>query len=281
MAGEASGSGDVGSKTQVKPMLLPALTLVFVDAVSVHLTQQQLAFAMAEKHMAAPSEHQILAAVVAHMEQDVRGRDGAGSADVADVVAGALPAGLSKKQRKRLRILDVSNLSSSSTSDPISVLTHDEVTAQVFDIAAAAYSKSCGCTNSPPGTSTGTVATSDRCEDGEAEEEDAGEEEIDAHVLVLCRPQLQWQEDDLGRVDAVTSMWCTQTKIKASKKGKKEKKQKSGSSKGDDASLKLRRFYSRGKLSSVRIYPGLAVTALQHFAYHGRLMPAIEQSLKI
>jgi hypothetical protein len=252
-----SGDAETGDATAPTHMLTPHLTLVFTCGSRMQVGQRALAVTMGERHQAAPSEAQILQALL-ELHKAQEGSTGSwGGTGLIDVLQDNLPAGLRSKQRKRLKVLDLAQLvlptrGIKMTADAVAGVVGTQSSA--FDLAAAAYEEACTCRSN-----------SSSCSKGKDWGVGGGDGGGDRHVVMVCRRGGLLGADDAAAVDTLVGAW--------SDDNDDDKKKASPSP--------SRRFYVRGSVcGSLGVAPHTAVTICQHFAYHGRLFPALRKGTK-
>jgi len=256
-----SGDVEAGDTTAPTHMLTPHLTLVFTCGSRIQVGQRALAVNMGERHQAAPSEAQILQALL-ELHKAQAGTAGSwGETGLVSVLQDNLPAGLRSKQRKRLKVLDLAQLVLPTRGIKMAADAASGVGGArngTFDLAAAAYEEACTCSSSSSSSSNSNSNSNSKCEGGEA---GGG----DRHVLVVCRRGGLLGTDDGAAVDALIGAWSDDND---------DDKKKAGTSTS-------RRFYVRGSVcGALGVAPHTAVTICQHFAYHGRLLPALRKGTK-
>lgn len=266
----ATGSDMVDSGDAAK--VLPALYLIFADGTVARLTQRRLAVAMANQHMAAPSEYQILQMMVQLLQEPdvlvrvlLSAKESAQRSQWTDVLSLVLPAGLHKSERKAVRVVVITDTSSvcyacSSSLTPSDRQGHSSTTLPQVDnsICKHAYADHCTC-----GGSSGS--------DDSHSAGGSGRGSLRQHVVVLLNNPLDGLEEALH-----TSLFQYVYPDKPLPTSEEKLAKKAGSMV----------FY--GPLQSCfgavgatgRVFaPSAVVTVLQHFAYHDRLYPAIEQAI--
>jgi hypothetical protein len=259
-----SGDIETGDATAPTHMLTPHLTLVFTCGSRMQVGQRALAVTMGERHQAAPSEAQILQALL-ELHKSQEGSTGSwGETGLISVLQDNLPAGLRSKQRKRLKILDLAQLvlptrGIKMTADAASGVVGSRGNA--FDLAAAAYEEACTCRSNSSSNS--------NCSKGNGEGVGGGDGSGDRHVILVCRRGGLLGADDAAAVDALVGAWSDDND---------DDKKKASPSPSPSPS---RRFYVRGSVcGTLGVAPHTAVTICQHFAYHGRLFPALRKGTK-
>lgn len=263
------------------------------------LTQSRLAIAMANQHMAAPSEYQVLQmllaclrdpTVLAYISPDKSSHSGAegvvgdvavsqGEDDFHVVMLRVLPVGLRKSERKALRMVELTDVTavcastSTSTSaaaalaastwtisDKLRIGKLEIPTAEIsfsggvvkfgISIAEQAYRGKCGCETSTSDTTNHTTQN--------------------AHLVVLLnRPS--YKDAHAALQPLYRSVYGYLYPDKEIPGGQKLER-------------KVSKLVFCGKLFGAvarHTAPSIAVTVLQHFAYHDRLLPAVDLAIEL
>eukprot|EP01032_Pedospumella_encystans_P016408 gene16408-18724_t len=289
------GAGSTEKKAQplehgtgAVPKVVPVLHLVFKDGRVATLTQARLAIAMANQHMAAPSEYQVLQTLLACLKDPavlvtLPAASSGVVGDVSAVLAHVLPADLRKSGRKVVRVVELTDTApvshvavrttfggkaifNKSTSQSIatalaSVQSNSLVDGKdnsVISLAECGYTGKCGCGG---GT---TVQPSD------------------VHLVLLLNRVLKKSSssgdanqatDEKKNLDSIMSSLYRYVYPDKEIPVESTKVQK-----------KMREMVYHGPLFSsdantTLTSPSIAVTILQHFAYHDRLYAAIESAV--
>jgi hypothetical protein len=265
---------DQGASEHSLPLVSAKISLVFKDAVVVTIKQVDLALAMAEQHMAAPSEYQVLLALRFVVGRSlgvdscaeprlVQGAPRLTNTTVSEVLRKLLPVGFSKSQRRRTRVLDLLGLHNECVDAPAclegSTSLHEfqrkcssgnSQYDQSRCLSTFAYAKSCACQNK--NNQAGLPASSA------------------STVLVLCRAAEAEAFSYLGDVHNVLTTW------QYGNESKKLKKKVSKPSKLYRRAWVIPHAPTSG-VGSMGIFPALAITLLQHFAYHQTLFCSIDK----
>jgi hypothetical protein len=224
--------------------VVPVLHLVFCDGSVARLTQRKLAIAMANQHMAAPSEYQVLQMLIALLQQPGVVTRAGGGTTTTDILRQVLPSGLDKAARKTLRVVSLADtlpvcFAAGAAIAATNATVDSDCTRHQDSLAQHAYAGKCSC-----------------C--GNREEERAERYDV---VLLINAPR------DAHSATAVRR--CLYEYVYPDKEVPDEERK---------LLKKVGHMVLDGSLHSSgrRIAPPLAVTTLQHFAYHDRLYAAIE-----
>ena len=274
--------------TGAVPKVVPVLHLVFKDGRVATLTQARLAIAMANQHMAAPSEYQVLQTLLACLKDSavlvtLPAASSGVAGDASAVLTHVLPADLRKSGRKGVRVVELTDTApvshvavrttfggkailNKSTSQSVatglaSVQSNSLVDGKdnsVISLAECGYTGRCGC-----GGGGSTVQPSD------------------AHLVVLLNrvlktnssPDANQATDGKKNLDSIMSSLYRYVYPDKEIPVKSAKVQK-----------KMCEMVCHGPLFSsdaktTLTSPSIAVTVLQHFAYHDRLYAAIESAI--
>jgi len=239
-------NGATSGQPATPPALIPELTLVFSCGTTLYMSQRQLAIRMGERHQAAPSEAQILQALAELIfergpQEKEKVKPEQHTESRTDIASVLKTVLAKKKPRKRVYMLNVANIVSSAHALPGSRVPSIPSGGRVFDLASAAYAEACACG-----------------QDGGSSKSDCwgrGQE-----VIVLLRHQSSIAPED---EHVMHEALCDAAVAKG--KGNKNPK---------------KRHLSASLLGGHPIGPNAAVTICQHFAYHGRLIPAIRKGTK-
>ena len=272
---QANTREDDASEQIAAPKVVPILHLVFKDGRVATLTQSRLAIAMANQHMAAPSEYQVLQMLLGLLRDTAVLTPCANHDDcvreLASIMEHILPKGLKKSDRKAVRVVEltdtapVCHLSARTTFggklinkptaavSTATVAAHkemDEHEAVSQSLARSGYAGPCGCAS--------------HCGDG------GTAERSDLHVVVLLNRTAN-AIITKGSTDIFPSLYQYVYPDKPLP--------------GDLVKLekKVSDMVYRGPLYSCAnkdtlVSPSIAITVLQHFAYHDRLYPALDPS---
>lgn len=235
--------------TDPSAKVIPVLYLIFRDGCVARLTQQKLAIAMANQHMAAPSEYQVLQMLIALLRQpDVvtRAQGGSGAA-VPDILKRVLPTGLGKSARKAVRVVTLTDtlpvcFAAGASISAKAVTGDKQRSPSATSLVKHAYAGKCSC-----------------CAAGAADS--AQRYDI---VLLINAPR---------SADCTLAMRsCIHEYVYPDKEVPAEERK---------LQKKVAHMLYDGPLHSgtPRLAPPLAVTTLQHFAYHDRLFAAIEGAI--
>jgi hypothetical protein len=232
--------------------VVPVLYLIFRNGKVARLTQRKLAIAMANQHMAAPSEYQVLQMLITLLQQpDVVTHVEIGSAAaVADILKRVLPVGLGKSARKAVRVVTVTDTLPVCFAAGASILNTTAVG---------------GKQNSTSGNSLAKHAYAGKCSCGAGAACDRGDTAAERYdiVLLINAPR---------SVDSTAAVRrCMHEYMYPGKEVPTEER---------TLRKKVDHMYYDGPLHSSNrcLAPPLAVTTLQHFAYHDRLYEAIENA---
>lgn len=254
---DAALSGAAGEDGVEAARVVPILNLIFRDGCIAKLSQRRLAITMANQHMAAPSEFQVLQmlltllsdhSVLTNPRKIATASDNVEPLTVSEALREVLSSSaLSKTQRKDLRVVELTDSAPvcAGTQQPTALNSKQEKQRQSDQsISQIAYGSDCTC-----------------C--GGADNHNAR-----ADVVVLLNPpQHNTSSHNAILRELFTFIYADKTIPTDEKKLYK----------------KVGRMYYRSSLHTrnnndlVQISPYLAVTTLQHFAYHDRLYPAIDQ----
>ena len=275
--------------TGAVPKVVPILHLVFKDGRVATLTQARLAIAMANQHMAAPSEYQVLQTLLACLKDPAvlvtlpaasKGVVG----DASAVLTHVLPTHLRKSGRKAVRVVELTDTApvshvavrttfggkaifNKSTSQSIatgltSVQSNSLVDGKdnsVISLAECGYTGKCGCGGGS------TV-----------------QQPSDVHLVVLLNRVLKTSSsagdanhatEEKKNLDSIMSSLYRYVYPDKELPVESTKVQK-----------KMREMVYYGPLFSsdaktTLTSPSIVVTVLQHFAYHDRLYAAIESAI--
>ena len=233
------------------------------------LVSPQLAIAMGEKHRAAPSEHQILEALLELLDDsDTTSRERGLGTDLCSVLTSALPVGLKRKARKNLWVVDIVDVAlpsrpgiSSGAKRRAGIQSSHEnkpcgqPTFSSFDLSDVAYSKPCVCCGEK-GQETGPLG---------------------GYVILLCRATSMHAPSDKETVDSLLSEWYKEGEERSARSGDAAEKGKEK----EKRRHRYRRCTLAGAEGTSMITPHSAITVCQHFAYHGRLLAAIKEGTKL
>jgi hypothetical protein len=224
----------------IDPTVTSKLSLIFADGSVATLDQQTFTSAMARKHMAAPSEYQVLLSLTELLQSpDVWSEGSLGKSSIFSVLSKIFPSGIKRKHLKSLRILDVIRLD-----------------ANCADLSAHIYSRHCQCDNEQ-----GAVV-----HDGSKR----------FHILVLLNvPKSCDQSATKSMVnDAISELYVQSSKVTDERQHNADRRCPSV------LYLKANVLRLSCSSSSVAgMTPGTAVTLIQHWAYHGRLCDAIHEAV--
>jgi len=210
---------------------------------------------MVARGRGAPSEHHVLSALQEIIADQGTGtqrgsaRGEPGAVGVAAVVRALLPAGLGKARRRRVRVVDLCLTPAEKGSDA------DGVPA----LSDAAYAGTCTCAGAGAGA------------------EDAAEP---FHLLLLLRPPPGAAAEAAAEAAEVAAVLTAYRKKGSDALGPVA----AAGSPGEEA--KAPKGYARARLLPSAggvdgsVSPGAAVAVLQHWAYHGRLWPAVDAAAK-
>lgn len=255
--------------------VVPVLHLVFKDGRVASLTQSRLAIAMANQHMAAPSEYQVLQMLLALLRDPAvlstpssASTTGYRTGDVREVLAHVLPAGLRKSDRKAVRVVELTDTApvhhtSSRTSfggkmlnkpsaSSVKIESSSKEGSVGMSLACCGYSGQCGC-------SLGHSA-----------------ESREVHVVVLLNRVLKHETNTTSSLNSAHQTHLTQGLYNYVYPDKEIQAADS-----DKVLKKVSSMVYRGALfsSETLISPSIAITVLQHFAYHDRLFAAVDLAI--
>lgn len=279
----SASTESVGSAAKV----VPTLHLVFKDGQLATLTQSRLAIAMANQHMAAPSEYQVLQMLLACLKDPAvliplstdSVQPGAGnvSADreLQDIMSRVLPAGLRKAERKAVRVVELTDTSTVcgalDTAAAVGAFGKTKLGRSATAVAAMEQS----VTLTGLHNSIAQHAYRGRCSCEIADDVNTVEQ---AHVVLLLNrvPHPTSLEDSVGQHPMQPVYHSLYTYLYPDKvmpeDGKLEKKVAS--------LVYCGALFCSNSTTARRTAPSMAVTILQHFAYHDRLMQAIEMAIE-
>lgn len=269
---EPSAKGDKASEKDVEPAtvpkVVPVLHLVFKDGRVATLTQAKLAITMANQHMAAPSEYQVLQMLLSLLRDPAvltkpTSADGGDATGVRGVLAHVLPKGLRKSDRKAVRVVELTDTApvshvSAHTSfggktsfKPAKVMPEPSDKAGLFtpgeSLAKYGYAGACGC-------------------GADAHDVEGG----DVHVVVLLNRTLKQASSSVDDVPHALFGFVYPDKELPAEEGEAQKKV---------ADMMYRGTLFSPQATVTLTAPSIAITVLQHFAYHDRLCPAIDLAI--
>lgn len=267
--------------------VVPVLHLVFRDHQLATLTQSRLAIAMANQHMAAPSEYQVLQMLLfclkdpdvlttTHMDSHELEGSPSGSRSSASaeqelqaIMSRVLPAGLRKSERKALRVVELTD-----TSDVCGV-TVVASAGSMFGKTQVIRSESVAAAEGhAPENSIAMHAYRGKCS---CETTDLDNAVQGAHVVLLINRMLH-STGSFG--DTVSGILPLHRCIYTHTYPDKELPEGSKLVKKMSNMVFVGRLFNGGQSAARRTAPSIAVTVLQHFAYHDRLVPAIELAIE-
>lgn len=272
------------------PKVVPVLHLVFKDGRMATLTQARLAIVMANQHMAAPSEYQVLQTLLSCLKDPavLVTLPAAASDDEVDVkdevLTHVLPAGLRKSQRKAVRVVELTD-----TAQVSHAAARTTFGGKAINKTAAQSTKSVAVTST--GGAMSALATSDDifslAECGYAGKCGCGggstRQEGDVHIVVLLNRTVK------KNGNSADSGLITEENKKSQDRIMRSLYQyvypdKEISVDSAKIAKKMSDMIYRGPLFSadanaLLTSPSIAVTVLQHFAYHDRLYAAIEDAV--
>ena len=259
----SEGDVNVEDDSSLASIITPHLTLVLSCGTTIHVNQIELAVAMGLEHRAAPSEQQILESLLdlhrsKEASKETSQRRLPNSSDVSSLILASIPIGISRKELKRMKVLDIDNIylpGQENLEDAADIQIDNDQ--HIPDLTAYAYSEMCKCGNESLFSSMS----------------------IPEHVVLLCRPNCFRREDDKNSVDEALNEYCSDVVLAKRKKGKiyKHENRCSGRDIVEGKKRRRRRFYLHCQImKESNVAPNTAITICQHFAYHGRLTRAAQ-----
>jgi hypothetical protein len=223
-------------------LIKPQLSIIFDNGKIFTITQNELALEMTKNHMAAPSEYQVLSSLIALL----RNKDSISSKniDILSVLPFLLPKDISMtKDKKMVKIVDIQNSFCSNNDIVSSTLSSNSSS----NLSFHAYKDDCWCSSNAP-INTGKKHVIILFRNNHASSQIHIQELRDIHILLNT---FKYGENITSRTLTKDSKMYCLTNM-----------------------LQRQSDFSINKMNDY-VSPGQSITILQHWAYHGRLFPAI------
>jgi hypothetical protein len=266
---------DTDMPAHVSTPVQSKLSIVFKDGAVFTLDQHTLPAAMAKKHMAAPSEYQVLVTLIELLQSCRESPNNTGGDGVrmdriigGDLSSGAViralfgDNGLKRKHAKRLRILRVVGIGAKQQQ----TLPVDHTSTCLSEYV---YSKNCHCNDAADGDDDDIKSSTVLAlMPNSSSPQTCEQEELDITQAVQeCVINNHTDHDDKNNADGD----CDQPAAKKSKNQHIEKKSKT---------VRIKYLCATTVPNYITVSPGFTMTMVQHWAYHGRLVEGIDEAIR-